>query len=508
MKHMIHKDEVLAIDEDYSLALVENDCKAVKPIIDEFLYFYVNNGKKPVQEWLTVKLMEQLPEKGEEYVRLIVDEIIVTISINEKKRSSLEKAINNGRSKEHWFAEEFKKATSGIATKKAAMYLSGLDSALQQANESLYHTITTQKGLVSKNTNLDGFIAENYHAQTFNLNAEAAGSPYRAKVIEPVSSYAKNSVDIVIVDGKGKTVRRYQSKYYKDSQATEQAFENGDYRGQRKLIPENQSISKDAVTYIESPDGIKSKPLTKPHAKILQEEAQSGNWNELNWNEYKTKDLAIGVGKQAGYAALQGAAIGVGIDVAHKLYSGEGVRSEAVVEVALKSGADFGLKAATAGALKVGVEKGLIKLLPKGTPASTFANIAYVGIEDSKIIGKMMTGEFTLREGVDKIEQTTVSTVAGLWSMGEGALVGAKALSFLGPAGVAIGGFVGGAVAYAAGSKVAETVVKGVQKLRDLAVRTVKTIASGASSLAKSVVKGVGNAVSCLCNGIGSLFSW
>ena len=37
-------------------------------------------------------------------------------------------------------------------------------------------------------------------------------------------------------------------------------------------------------------------------AKELQDEAQSGKWNDLNWNEYKTKDLAIGIGKQAGQA--------------------------------------------------------------------------------------------------------------------------------------------------------------------------------------------------------------
>ena len=93
---------------------------------------------------------------------------------------------------------EVNKASSAMSTQEAAKYLAGLDSALQQANESLYHTITTQAGVVSQNPNLDGFIAENYHAQTFNLNAEAAGSPYRAKVLEPVEGgYTKNSVDIV-----------------------------------------------------------------------------------------------------------------------------------------------------------------------------------------------------------------------------------------------------------------------------------------------------------------------
>jgi len=507
MVNMDNKE--LIIDEEYSSAIVESDCKALKPILEDFIKSYVENQDKPTEEWLKAKLAEQMPEKSNEELQKVTNEIIETLKITEEKRASLEQAVKNGRSKESWFASEVNKATSAMSTQETAKYLAGLDSALQQANESLYHTITTQAGVVSQNPNLDGFIAENYHAQTFILNAEAAGSPYRAKVLEPIEGgYTKNSVDIVIVDENGKTVRRYQSKYCKDSQATEQAFENGDYRGQRKLIPEDQKISKDAVDHIESPDGVKSKPLTKPDAKKLQEEAQSGKWNDLNWNEYKTKDLAIGIGKQAGYAALQGAAIGAGIDIAQKLYNGEEIDGEEVVEAALKSGADFGVKAAAAGALKVGVEKGVIGIIPKGTPAGTFANIAYVGIENVKILGKMATGELSLKEGVEKIEQTTVATVAGLCTMEEGAAIGAAALSCFGPIGTAVGGFIGGTVGYIAGSKVGETIVKGAQKLRDVAVKTVKTIASGVVSVAKSVVSGIGSAIGSLCSGIGSLFSW
>ena len=198
-----------------------------------------------------------------------------------------------------------------------------MDNALQRANESLYKTITTQAGTVNRNPRLDGFIAEQYHAQTFNLNAEASGSPYRAKVVEPNGTrYAKNSVDIVIVDGEGKVVRRYQSKYCKDAKATEQAFEHGDYRGQQKLVPKGQDdyINKKTTIVLEAPDGTTSNPLEKSKAEQMRDEAQSGNWNDLNWNEYATKDLAIGIGKQAGYAALQGAVIGVGFDVAQKLW--------------------------------------------------------------------------------------------------------------------------------------------------------------------------------------------
>lgn len=66
------------------------------------------------------------------------------------------------------------------------------------------------------------------------------------------------------------------------------------------------------------------------------------------------------------------------------------IKGEEVVETALVSGADFGVKAATAGAIKVGVEKEIIKVIPKGTPASTIANITFVAVEDAKVVGKRL----------------------------------------------------------------------------------------------------------------------
>lgn len=501
------EEVLLLLEEEFSPILIEEECEQIKPIIKDFVKCYVSNKEKPVEIWLTPKMQEQLPDRKPEEIQAMVDDIVSMLQVNEEKQKSLSVAIANGRSKESWFAAEAQKATSGMSNQEVTKYLSNLDSALQNANKTLYNTITTQAGVVSRNPRLDGFIAEQYHAQTFNMNAEATGSQYRAKVLEPNGTgYAKNSVDIVIVDGNGKVVRRYQSKYCKDAKATEQAFEHGDYRGQQKLVPDGQEsgIQKKSTTVIEAPDGTTSNPLSKSKAEQMRDEAQSGKWNELNWNEYTTKDLAIGIGKQAGYAALQGAAIGVGFDVAQKLWNGEEIEAEEVVETALVSGADFGVKAAAAGALKVGVEKEVISVIPKGTPASTIANIAYVAIEDIKVLGKMATGELSFKEGIDKIEQTTVATVAGLATMGKGVAIGAAIGTVFGPVGTAVGGFIGGTVGYMAGSKVGETVVKCVQKVRDGAVKVAKTIVSGVKSIASSVTSGVIN----FCSGLASFFGF
>lgn len=502
-------DGVLLLDEEDYPILIEEECAELKPVFKDFMGSWVENKDQPIEVWLPVKLQEHLPEKSADEIKAISNEIIESIETAANAKASLDAAISSGRSKESWFASQTQRAISGMSAQEASQYLVDLDATLHNANDSLYRTITTKAGSINRNPSLDGFIAEQYHAQTFNLNAEATGSQYRAKVLEPKGTgYAKNSVDIVIVDANGKNVRRYQAKYCKNAKATQAAFEKGNYRGQRKLVPEGQEgdIIFKVDTVIEAPDGTVSKTLSKDQAKQLRDEAQSGKWNELNWNEYKAKDLAVGIGKQAGYAALQGAAIGVGFDVAAKLWNGEEIKGKEIAETALKSGADFGIKAAAAGALKVGVEKGIVTVIPKGTPAGTIANIVFVAIEDVKVIGKMVTGEYTFIEGMDKLEQTTVATAGGLVAMGEGTAVGASIGAFAGPVGVAIGGFIGGTVGYMAGSKIGESVVKVHQKIRDKAVEMAIEIGIRAYEAGQIIGEGIRDFASSIGRGVATLF--
>ncbi len=460
--------EILYIDEEYKTPSKE-ELNEFQNILKEFETCYVENQEKPVEDWLAPKLQEQLPEKSPAEIQKMTEEIISSLEMTEENKNSLEKSISKGRSKESWFASKAQEAVSAMSTRESVKYLEELDSALKEANQALHRTITTKAGNISQNPSLDGFIAEQYHVQTFNMNAEASGSQYRAKVLEPDGTgYSKNSVDIVIVDSDGKVVKRYQSKYCKDAKATEKAFEKGDYRGQQKLVPEGQQedISKKSTEVLVAPDGTTSNKLSKSRAEQMRDEAQSGNWNDLNWNEYALKDLAKGVGKQAGYAAIQGAVIGSGIEIVQKLYNGEEIEADAVIQKAIESGADFGVKAAAAGALKVGAEKEIIKIIPKGTPASTFANIAHVAIENIKIFGKVATGELSVHEGIEKMEETTMSTVAGLIAMAKGTAVGTAVGTIFGPIGSVVGGFVGGSVGYMTGSKAGENMVKGYRKVQ------------------------------------------
>ena len=495
----------LLLDEEDRPILADDECKNVNSIIIDFMKCYAENSEQPVKTWLVPKMQEYFPDKKMEEIESIVDEIIVTVEVDEEKKNSLQEAIRNGRSKESWFASEIKKATAAMSNHEIANYLNDIDVAVRKANEALYRTITTKYGVVSQNPRLDGFIAEQYHAQTFNMNAKVADSQYRAKVLEPNGKgYAKNSVDIVIVDGNDKVVRRYQSKYCKDAKATERAFEHGNYRGQQKLVPEGQqeNIQKKSTIVLEAPDGTTSNPLTKSRAEQMKNEAQSGNWNELNWNEYETRDVAIGLGKQVGCAVIQGAAIGVGVNVAQKLWNGEKIETDEIIENAVVNGVDFGSKAAVACSLKVGVEKDIIHMIPKNTSTNTITNIAFVAVENAKVLGQVATGELTAREGVEKLEQTTITSAAGIMSMEKGMLVGEAIGTILGPAGKIVGGFVGGTIGYMAGTKVGEAVAAGVKEVRNEAIQVAKIVKTGIENIAESVIDGVTN----FCGGILNFF--
>ncbi len=88
-------------------------------------------------------------------------------------------------------------------------------------------------------------------------------------------------------------------------------------------------------------------------------------------------------------------------------------------------------------------------------------------MENIKVAGKVFTGELTSREGVDQIEQTTVSTIAGIAGGAKSAALGAEIGMVFGPVGAAVGGLIGGAVGYMGSSTLAQGAVKGLQKVRD-----------------------------------------
>lgn len=178
----------------------------------------------------------------------------------------------------------------------------------QEVGKELLKRALTANGEVSKNPNLNGFIAENWHELTFNFNAKRAGSPYRAKALIPEHGYAKNSIDLGIYqNGIGRAVGRYQAKYGATPEATLQYKNHGDYRGQKLLVPEGQEqYINGSVNQMKATDGTASDPISKAKAVEMQNQMQNGTFKQ---------NMAIQLARGTAVEMAKGAIIGGAITV-------------------------------------------------------------------------------------------------------------------------------------------------------------------------------------------------
>ncbi len=493
--------------------LAEKEAKELQNLLKRFMHSYSNKASDiEDKEWMKNQLQVELPHLTNEEAERLSAETIESIAEFDNNLSSINQACGSGISKEDWFASKVAEASTGVSVIDYGNYLKNIDTAITNANAQMIRTVTTNVGDISQCYNLDGFIAEQHHVNTFNMQATLGKSPFRAEVCVPESgqTYGLNSFDLVIKNiSTGKIVHQYQCKFGADADATIALIKSGNYNNQRFLVPAEQVEAvkkafpgKSVEAFIGGTDvvSIQSKTLTKQQAKELQLDAQQKNSIPSNdWNNYNTLDLAKHIGKNAGLAGVQAAVITTGFDLAAKVISGEKIDADETIEIALTTGADAGIKAATAGAIKVGAEKGIISVLPKGTPISVIANIACLGIENVKILGKVATGELTMTQALDQMGRTSTSMIYGMGWGANGAVLGAAALSWIPIVGPIVGGLVGGMVGYMAGSKVGNAIYSGLKTVGSVAKSVAKSAWNGVKSVGRAIssgVKSIGNAIS------------
>lgn len=454
--------------------LTEQEAKELRPIYSEFMKAFRENMDKPDSGWMEKLLEKYLPSTPKEDIRRMTKEITETIHKNDVARKG---------------SDKLEKMGSAVNAIQKSGYLKEIDRTLEKANDKLLDTVMRKNLDVNRNPNLDGFLAERYHVETFNVNAAVKKSPWRARVVEPIGAYGKNSVDVVIFNSDTKKIaRRYQFKYGADAKATEQMWNNGNYKFQRFLAPKGQSqeISSKAVEVLESPDGkVQSTALSKTDAKKLQENAQKLDAvkNDLTFEkDVAVKDLAPVLGKQGVQSFLVGGIYGAGKETLSQWKQGETLDVKKIGKSSLEGGGDFAAKQTLASFLKVGSEKGIVKAIPKGTSMETITNISCVAIEDAKIAVKVGKGELTAAEGAGQAVETTASTGVGVLAAGKGAVIGGKigtaggaviASFAAGPeasvvgakVGAVVGEVVGSSIGYLVGSGAAESFVKGAKEI-------------------------------------------
>ena len=542
--------------------------RKTEEIIKKFLKSYAENeksqDKKDLKTWLISELQNELPNKKVEDIEKIATELISGIEIYYQKKKEVEKyqsvGITNGDyignqilekvadeieeaeiidTKE--VIEDMKEASNILSQYNEAMiyetaaikepqlvanvlsaksvnnYVDTVNTTIDNANKTLMESVTTKTGNINQNPNLDGFIFEEYHAGTFNIDAAVKQKSYYAEALKPEigETYGKNSIDIVIEDS-GKYVKKYSAKAYKNTNETAKSFYDKitgyKYKFQSKLVPTDQvgdiANSVDKIKY----NNVESKGITKSEIKDLQNHLQSGKKNGDIFNfkkDVNTISISKQIGKQAMVNGTMGLGIGMAANIGVNLIQGKEVEAEEVIEIGIKTGASMGMATAVAGGIRVAVEKKVIPtVFSRVLTNNTIGAIAATSMDIIGTAFKLGSGEITVGKAVKDIGKSVGAAygaiVASGWGYAGGmAIAGMIGLGTIGAVGTILGvgvAVVAGAVCATVGSKVAGAIASGIGAVA-------QTIVSGAVDIVKAGKEVVKNFASGVWNGVKSLGS-
>ena len=543
--------------------------RKTEEIIKKFLKSYAENeksqDKKDLKTWLILELQNELPNKKVEDIEKIAIELISGIEIYYQKKKEVEKyqsvGITNGDyignqilekladeieeaeivdTKE--VIEDMKEASNilsqynetmiyetaaikeaqlvanVLSTKSVNNYIDTVNTAIDNANKTLVESVTTKAGTINQNPNLDGFIFEEHHAGTFNIDAAVKQKSYYAEALKPElgETYGKNSVDLVIKDDAGKYVKKYSAKAYKNANETAKSFYDKitgyKYKGQSKLVPTDQTNeianSADKIKY----NNVESKGISKAEIKDIQNDLQSGNKKADIFNfkkDVNTISISKQIGKQAMVNGTMGSILAMGKNIGINVIQGKEVEAEEVIEIGIKTGASMGMATAVAGGIRVAVEKKVIPtVFSKMLTNNTIGAIAASSIDIIGTAFKLGSGEITLGKAVKDVGKSVGAAygaiVASGWGYAGGmAIAGMIGLGTIGAVGTILGvgvAVVAGAVCATVGSKVAGAIASGIGTVA-------QTIVSGAVDIVKAGKEVVKNFASGVWNGVKSLGS-
>ena len=547
--------------------------RKTEQIIQKFLRSYAENeksqDKKDLKTWLVFELQNELPNKKVEDIEKIATELISGIEIYYTKKKEVEKyqslGITNGDyvgneilekvadeieeaeivdTKE--IIEDMKEVSNVLSQYNEAMiyetaaikepqlvanilsansvnnYVDTINTAIDNANKTIIESVTTKAGTINQNPNLDGFIFEEYHAGTFNIDAAVKQKSYHAKALKPKigKTYGKNSIDIVIEDS-GKYVKKYSAKAYKNANETARAFYDRaaryKYKFQSKLVPTEQvGEVKNSVDKIKF-DNVESKGIKGSETKVIQENLQTGDKNIKIFNfkkDVNTISISKQIGKQAMLNGTMGSILSMGTNIGINLIQGKEVEAEEVIEIGIKTGASMGMTTAVVGGIRVAVEKKVIPtVFSRVLSNNTIGAIAASSIDIIGTAFKLGSGEISLGKAVKDVGNSLGAGYGAIISSGIGfsggmALATTIGLGTIGTVGTILTGglaLVAGAVCGVIGSNIALKIVNGLGEITEKAI-------DKAVDIVKGGINKVKNAVSSTWSGaktfVRKLFNW
>ena len=547
--------------------------RKTEQIIQKFLRSYAENeksqDKKDLKTWLVFELQNELPNKKVEDIEKIATELISGIEIYYTKKKEVEKyqsvGITNGDyvgneilekvadeieeaeivdTKE--VIEDMKEASSILSKYNEAMvyetaaikeqqlvanilcansvnnYVDSINTAIDNVNKTIIESVTTKAGNINQNPNLNGFIFEEYHAGTFNVDAAVKQKPYHAEALKPKlgETYGKNSIDIVIEDS-GKYVKKYSAKAYKNGNETARAFYDRatryKYKFQSKLVPTEQvGDVKNSVDKIKF-DNVESQGISKEGIEEIQKDLQNGKEISeiINFkNDVNTISISKEIGKQAMFNGTMGLGIGMAANIGVNLISGKEVEAEEVIEAGIKSGASMGMSTAVAGGIRVAVEKKVIPtVFSRILTNNTIGAIAAASMDIIGTAFKLGSGEITLGKAVKDVGKSISASYGAIISSGIGfsggmALATTIGLGTIGTVGTILTGglaLAAGAVCGVIGSNIALKITNGLGEITEKAIDKAVDIVKSGINRAKNTLSSTWSGAKTF---VRKLFNW
>jgi hypothetical protein len=338
--------------------------------------------------------------------------------------------------------------------------------AIAISNKNINSILTTDQNTAIKG----GFIAEEFHAETFNLDA-ILGDNNSIAMTDRYDKWSnhewdnhllkKNDNTDIIISKDGKVIQTSQSKYYKNAHDTAGAMsevvdgdvkygKNDNYVGPSDQIDDikNQSLNNIEKNYDRNGDPVRREAYRQTHDKVTDritdgkssstplskadaDKMGGGDTEHLKKieNQYQTKSTIQKMGQAAVGAAAMSAVVSGSINTVRYIQlAREGKISvqDATIKIVaetVSSAADSAVKAsANAGVqslmVRHGSEKVLVQTLSKqGMKAMLRTNVATVGvvcaIDAVKDLVKLGVGTITKEEFYERQGKGMLNTTAG-----------------------------------------------------------------------------------------------
>ena len=353
-----------------------------------------------------------------------------------------------------------------LAAHMGMEYVGAVEAAIKQLEDNINNHQYRNLGIKQ----LQGYMLEEWSAGTFNVDAVAADSAYRAEVLH---STTKDSVDILIKQG-GRDVGAYSAKSYANGakSAIEQARLNpasrqASYQGQGRLVPtdqlkdaqaeahrqalRNQTIrpevsdayaetGRNLTDTIATDDGTKSRPAEREN---LEQMASKSNQQDFKAKDYGvTAESAIKTEyllKQALKAGYTAAAVTAAIQLAPEIYKAiDYLIKHGELEIqqikrmgtkGISAGAEGFLRGSVASSLKIMCDAGMLGEMFKGINPTILGTVVALVMQTVKNSILVAAGKLTAQQMGAAFVDTVVTSGGYLLGAHIGGIIG-QALGF------------------------------------------------------------------------------